>query len=45
MQNVLDYNEIEYAEVLGVADDESELNIQKFRMADSIWLTKIQKVT
>ena len=31
--------------VFGVADSESELKIQKFKMLDPIWLTKMQKFT
>ena len=37
--------EIYYSGVFGVAVYESELRIQKFKMADPIWRTEMQKVT
>ena len=41
----LDWDQIWYLEVLGVADYESQLKILKFKTEDPIWLTKMQKVT
>ena len=40
--NLLDWDDICYSEIF---DYESELKIQKFKMTDSIWRTKMQKVT
>ena len=37
--------EIQYSEDYGVVDDESELEIQKFKIAGPIWWTKKNKVT
>ena len=34
VKNLLDCNDIWYAVVFGVAEYESELNLQKFKMAD-----------
>ena len=45
MQKSLDRDDIWYSRVFEVADYESELKIHKLKMADSIWLTKMQKVT
>ena len=41
----LDWDDIRYSGVFRVADYKSELTIQKFKMADRIWRTKMQKVT
>ena len=38
-------NENWYSEVFGVADYESELSIQKFKMVNPMWPTKIAKST
>ena len=44
-QNSMDFDETWYPLVFFlVADYESELKITKFKMADSIWQTKMQKV-
>ena len=45
MQKVIDLDEILCSGVVEVADYEFKLKIQKFNMADPIWLTKMQKVT
>ena len=45
MQKLLDWNDIWYSKVFGIADYESELKIKKLKMADRIWRTKMQKVT
>ena len=37
----LDWDEIWYSGVFGVNDYEYELNIQNFKMANPIWLTKM----
>ena len=42
---LLDWDDIWYTEVFGVADYESERRIQKFKMVDAIWRTEIQIVT
>ena len=42
---LLNWNNICYSGVFGVTDYESGLKIQKFKIMDSIWLTKMQKVT
>ena len=45
MQNLGDWDKIQYSEIIGVAHYESERNIHELKMADIIWLTKIQKIT
>ena len=40
-QKLIDFDEIWYSGVFGVADYESELNIKKLIMVDPIWLTKL----
>ena len=40
-KKLLDREEISYAGSFVVADWESKLNIQKFKMADPIWVTKL----
>ena len=34
MQNLLDWDDIRYAGIIGVTDYESELSMQKFKMAN-----------
>ena len=41
MQKLLDRDKIGHSGVFGVTDNESELNIHKFKMADPIWLNKL----
>ena len=42
-KKLLDAVDIWYSVVFGVADYESELKIHKFKIADPIYLTKMQK--
>ena len=44
MQNLLYWDVILYTGVFGVADYRSMLKIRKFKRADPIWRTKMQKV-
>ena len=44
-KKLLDLDEILYSGVIEVADYESEFKIPKFKMANPIWRTKMQKVT
>ena len=42
---LLDCDDIWYSIIFGLAEDESKLKIQKFKVADPIWRTIIQKFT
>ena len=42
-KKLLKCDEIWYSEVFAIADYESELNIQKFQMSNSIWRAIMQK--
>ena len=41
----LDWDDTWYSGILEIGDYESELIIQKFKMADPIWRTEMKKVT
>ena len=42
---LFNWDEIWYLGIFGVVDYESVLKIQKYKMVDPIWRTKIQKVS
>ena len=43
-KQLIEGDEIWYSAIFGVADNESEMNIQKFKMLDPLWLTNMQKI-
>ena len=44
MKKLLEWDEIWYSDVFDVANHECKINIQKFKITDLIWLTKMQKI-
>ena len=44
-KKLFDWDEIWYSGVFGIANYESERKIQKFKIADPKWRTKMQKLT
>ena len=44
LQNLIDFDKTWYQRVIDVGDQESEVRLEKFKMADSIWRTKFLKI-